>query len=123
VYTLDTNAILYYLNGDQQVAALLGQQFEENAPLYVSAITEAELFRYPKLKAKEAIDIDSFLKIITLLPIDSRIARLAGSIGRTSGVKLADSIVAATALTTGSTLLTRNVKDFKSVPDLMVMEV
>jgi len=39
------------------------------------------------------------------------------------GLKIADSAIAATALFTGSTLLTRNVKDFKRVPELKIQGI
>ena len=50
--------------------------------------------------------------------IDRHIAERAGAIGRTTGVRLPDALVAATALVHGLTLHTRNHRDFRKVPDL-----
>lgn len=91
--------------------------------MYVSAITEAELFGFPSLTEKEAERIDTFLKTVSIVPVDSHIARIAGTLRRTYGVKIPDSVIAATALFTGSTVLTRNIKDFKKVDHLNVQDI
>jgi predicted nucleic acid-binding protein len=43
VYTLDTNAILYYLKDDNNAVTILRSVFAQNSPVYVSAVTELEL--------------------------------------------------------------------------------
>jgi predicted nucleic acid-binding protein len=51
VYTLDTNAIIYYLDRDPAVMALLDRLFDNvDATFYVSTVTELELYSYPDLK-------------------------------------------------------------------------
>ena len=92
----------------------------DTAPLYVSTITEAELFGFPSLTEAEATMMNDLLQGVSLIPVDSHSARSAGHIRATYRLKLADSIIAATTLFTGSTLLTRNTRDFKKVPTLFV---
>ena len=53
MYTLDTNAILYYLKDDPDTVASLRNVFTQNVPLYVSAITELELFAFSNLSTAE----------------------------------------------------------------------
>jgi hypothetical protein len=53
VYTLDTNAILYYLKDDADAVSILRDVFAENVPVYVSAVTELELFAYSDLSTEE----------------------------------------------------------------------
>ncbi len=53
-----------------------------------------------------------------MVPIDEDIAIKAGRIGRKEGLRLGDSIIAATALRTDSTLLTHDKKDFKKVVEI-----
>jgi predicted nucleic acid-binding protein len=48
----------------------------------------------------------------------SRIAQLSGQLRASYGIKALDSFIAATALMTGTTLATRNVRDFHRVPNL-----
>lgn len=123
MYTLDTNAIIYYLKGDAKVVETIKEVFGMNSPIYVSTVTEIELFGFHDLTDTEAADIDEFLHIVSVIPVDSRIARLAGAVRKNHHLKLPDSVIAATALFTGTRLLTRNVADFKKVPDLQVQGI
>jgi len=63
------------------------------------------------------------LHTLAVIPVDSRIARIAGALRRVHRLKTPDGAVAATALFTGSTLVTRNVKDFKKIPNLSLLPV
>lgn len=58
-----------------------------------------------------------------VVPVDSQLGRVAAYVRRSHGLKLADSIIAATALVNGTTLLTRNVRDFRNVPNLKALKV
>lgn len=123
MYTLDTNAVIYYLRGDSSAVRILEDIFTKDVPIYISALSEAELFGYPHLTASETTQIDSLLKTLSIIPVDSRIARTAGFLRRTYGLKLADSVIAATALFTGTTLLTRNVSDFRRISELSLLRI
>ena len=46
MHTLDTNAIIYYLNGELSAARILDDVFDKEEPIYVSAMTELELFSH-----------------------------------------------------------------------------
>lgn len=85
-------------------------------------MTEIELFSFPRLTEDEIKHIEEFFGIVSLLPIDSSIARLAGAVRRNYGLKIADSAIAATALFTGTRLITENRKDFKRIPNLLLAE-
>ena len=122
-YTLDTNAILYYLKDDSNAVSLLREIFAHDAPLYISAITELELFAYPKLSAQEEALIEELLRTVSVIPLDSHIARLASFIRRQYRLKVPDSVIAATAIYTGSTLATRNTRDFKRVTALSLLKI
>ena len=117
MYTLDTNAIIYYMENDPKVAPFLQSILDDpTIPVYVSTITEAELFSHTNLSDEEVKIIDTLLQSVSLVPPVSKIARTAGRIRGTYRLKLADSFIATTALFTGSTLLTRNVRDFLEIP-------
>jgi predicted nucleic acid-binding protein len=123
VYTLDTNAIIYYLKDDPDAVAALSEIFSQDTPLYISAITEIELFGFPTLSDQEEEQVEALLRTVAVIPIDSRIARTAGLIRRTYRANIADSVIAATALFTGTTLLTRNTRDFRKIPNLSVHQI
>jgi predicted nucleic acid-binding protein len=123
VYTLDTNAIIYYLKDDPHAVAVLSDIFTENTPLYISAITEIELFGFSKLSDREAEQIEAILRTVAIIPVDSRIARTAGFIRRNYHINIADCTIAATALFTGTTLLSRNIRDFRKIPNLSLRQI
>jgi predicted nucleic acid-binding protein len=124
VYTLDTNAIIYAVKGDDKALPILREILANGAtPIYVATLTETELFSYQKLEIEEAVLIENFLRKITRVSLDSQIARGAAVIRRMYGLRLADSIIAATAGFTNSTLVTRNSEDFHKVPGLRLLEI
>ena len=124
MYTLDTNAVIYFIKDDERAAPLISDILADPAtPSYISTATEAELFAYSRLDNSEIARIEDFLELVTIIPVDSRVARLAGSIRATYRMKLGDSMIAATALLMRSTLLTRNVRDFKRIPQLSLQAI
>ena len=123
MHTLDTNAIIYYLKDDEKAVPVLRDVFAGPAPIYISSITELELLSFSGLTSKEVTQIERLLDTLVIVPVDSRIARIAGTLRREHGLKTADSTIAATALMTNTTLLTRNTRDFKNVPDLSVKKI
>lgn len=123
MYTLDTNTVLYYLAGDRSVRTLIDEALAASSPLYISAITVGELLIFSKLTEEEEVGIRKFISLCSVINIDMPIAERAGSIGGAYNIKLADSIIAATALFTGSTLVTRNARDFRRVPSLLVQKI
>lgn len=118
MYTVDTNAIICYLKGDLATNKLFDDIINSGARIYVSTVTELELFSLPSLTNEEARAIDAILATITVIPLDSRLARLAGEIRRLYRIKTPDSIIAATALSTGTILITKNIRDFKNIEGL-----
>jgi len=91
---LDTNAVLYILNGDETLADFL---FEKE--LYLSIISEMELLAYKHITDKEQQEINAFLNDFIIVNIDEKIKLSTIEVKKTSGMKLPDSIIAATAIT------------------------
>jgi predicted nucleic acid-binding protein len=123
VYTLDANAIIYYLKSGQAAVSVLEPMFAQDIALYVSAITELELFSSPTLTDEDISAISELLTSVVIIPVDSRLARFAGYLRREYRVKTADSAIAATALLTHTTLLTRNAQDFQCIPTLSLIPI
>ncbi len=122
-FTFDTNAIIYYLKGDEGVSSQIEEILNRNPSIYISTITEVELFGFPKITELESYQIEKILETISIIPLDSKIARMAARILQLYKLKTADSVIAATALFTGSVLVTRNVKDFSKVTDLQIQSI
>ncbi len=120
MYTLDTNIIIYFLKGESKVKEFLRDEILKGSRFFISTISEAELFGYPELIFEEVSKIDEILKAISIIPIDSQIARLSGSFKRKYKISLPDSIIVATSYLTNTVLLTRNIKDFKKTKEISV---
>lgn len=88
----------------------------------VSVITEAELLQLPGLSEIEQFRIEDILSVCTIIPITSLIARKAAALGRTRRGKLPDLLIAATAILYDVPLVTKNIRDFKNIPQLKVIE-
>ncbi len=123
MYTLDTNAITYYIKGEEEVVLVLNKFFNQPHPIYVSAITELELFSFSNIPAQEIEKIEEILNSLAIIPVDSRIARIAGRLRQSYYLRLPDSAIAATALFTNTILVTRNISDFKKIPHLKLLKI
>lgn len=90
--------------------------------LHVSSITVMELFALSGMSLQEEIRIELLLGSTDIVDLTRTIARKAGILARTRTRKTsrADLIIAATALILDVPLITKNVKDFRGIPDLKV---
>ena len=123
MYTLDTNIIIYFLKGQSEIVKLLQNKIYQSAHFFISTITEAELLSYPEMTSDELAKIDNILKTLSIIPVDSQIARLSGFFKRKYNISLPDAIIAATGYLTNSTILTKNIKDFKNIQEITIESV
>lgn len=124
MYTLDTNAIIYYINDEPAAVSILEPIFQEDTPLYVSTLTLMELFSYPSMTEEEAARINRVHSTTRIEPLSVGIAHLAGDLRRLyPALKPLNSGIAATAIYTNSTLATRNVRDFRRVEELRLLDI
>ena len=108
---LDTNIILYYLNGDETLIPLV----EENY-LYVSVINEIELLGYSDFQKKELEAVKTFLTYCTSENITNDVKEKAINLRRNWGLKLPDAIILATALSKKIPFVTAD-KVFKKIKE------
>lgn len=123
---LDTNTISYYFRGDAQVVPRL--QALPPAELGVPAIVEYELRHGllrlpPDAAALRQAALTQLLRPMQVLPFDSECALHAAHIRvamEAAGTPIGphDTLIAATALRYGATLVTRNEREFSRVPGL-----
>ena len=111
-FLLDTNAVLYLLNGDETLADFL---FEKQ--LYISIITEMELLSYKKITVKEQKQIQEFINELEVLNINQAIKNTTIITKQKSSLKLPDAIIAATSIVYQITLLSAD-KQFKTIENL-----
>jgi predicted nucleic acid-binding protein len=110
---LDTNAIIYALNDGLKLP---------QANYSISIITEMELFSYPKLTKDEEANIKRLLNNFQILTISDEVKAMTIKIRKTYGIKLPDSIICATALVYGTTLIS-NDKQLSKIADLKILSL
>jgi hypothetical protein len=115
---LDTDIFIDHLRAHAPATRFLRTVAARDDVLF-SAVTETEL-----LAGQESADAQKregalhLLKRWTKISLGNPIAAFAGDIRRDYGLSIPDAIIAATALAHNAELITRNVRDFKRIPDL-----
>ena len=127
-YLLDTNVVSFHIRGSS--AALQGRLRRiKAASVALSVVTEMEirfgLARNPGLRIAPLVE--QFLDAMTILPLDSDVARAYARIrseleteGRPIGPL--DTMIAAHAVSVGATLVTNDVREFRRVRGLRVAD-
>jgi tRNA(fMet)-specific endonuclease VapC len=128
VYALDTSAVLDFFRGKGGVAKnLLEMPPKEIA---IPAIVAYEVWvgvlgsRAAKARREQ---YEEFLTAVEVLPFDDAVARRAAELRndlerRGVGIGPMDTLIAATALAHGATLVTRNVREFGRIAGLKVVD-
>jgi predicted nucleic acid-binding protein len=119
-YLLDTNIVIYYIGGETVTCEKLAPIMRSDSTIILPSIVITELWSGKKTPSAEIHAIEDFIATLLMMPLDMQIAKSAGMIRRGYNLSIGDSIIAATSLATGATLLTRNVRDFKKVPNLIL---
>lgn len=109
MYLIDTNIIIYYLEGEQAAISFLRTH---RGRLAISSITWMETLSYPFTADEEQV-VRTFLQEFRLIEISSPVMELSVEIRRKKKMKLPDAIIAASAVHHDLILVTRNIKDFK----------
>jgi toxin FitB len=110
---VDTDVLIDHLRGAR--AFVLG-----DVHVSYSVVTRAELFAG---RPSEEGAVRTLLGPFREIPIDRAIAELGGRLRRDHGVRIADALIAATALVHELGLATRNVRDFAAVPGLRLQPI
>lgn len=108
---VDTDIFIDHLRGARRL------EVGDNTISY-SVVTRCELFA-------GSHDDETALRILlapfTELAVDRAIAEQAGRLRRMSGTRIADALIAATALQFHLTLMTRNTRDFDRIPGVVLI--
>lgn len=117
---IDTDVLIDYLTAREEAVAFLESQL---LPMLISSITVAELYAGVR-EGKERVILDDFIEAFEVVPLTTDIAQKGGlyrrDYGKSHGVGLADSIIAATAEEKNITLVTLNQKHFPVITNLLV---
>jgi predicted nucleic acid-binding protein len=106
---LDTNIVLYLLNGEDTLIPLL-----EEKNLFLSFITQLELLGNSNLTPKDILKIEQFITECTVIDITTGIKEIAITLRQKYIIKLPDCIIMATSLWLNMPLITAD-HDFKKI--------
>ena len=110
-----TNILLYLLrNNELVVDFLMGKQ------VYISAITELELFGRQNMNEEEIAVIEELVESCFVFDLLSPIKQIVKEIKRKYKIKLPDAIIAATAIYLDIPLVTFD-DDFKNIEELKLV--
>jgi len=127
MYALDTNTVLDYFKGKGGVGAkLLAVPPGEIALPAVAAYEVWVGVLGSQNSQRRQAEYERFLSMIEVLPFDSVAGRRAAELRmalerKGDAIGPMDTLIAATALAHGATLVTRNVREFGRVPGLTVV--
>ena len=115
---LDSNIIIY---AAQPVHTALRTLVAEHAPA-VSVISQIEVLGFHKLAGQDKVWLATFFAATEVLPLSASAVEQAITLRQKRRMSLGDSIVAATALVHGRTLVTHNTSDFRWISDLELLD-
>lgn len=114
----DTDVLIDFLRGNEKAIELIRENSEN---IFVSTITVTELYAGAR-NEKERDELDSFLGLFQIIPIDGEIAKAAGLLKReylkSHNLGMADCLIASSAIASNSKLKTLNVKHFPMFKNL-----
>ncbi len=115
-YLLDSNIIIYYLNGDKRIYDFIEKNRAISA---ISLITYYEVLNYD-FSEEEELEVRAFLDEFEVLNVSKNIINKALENRKSKKIKMADNFILATAQIFGLKIVTRNIKDFSSLIDGLV---
>lgn len=120
MFVLDTNIVIAYFAEEKKVVDALETALADGEAIILPTIVKAETLSYPLIDTTTLTRMRGWFEGAELAVLDGQIAEQAAEIRRTTGLKLIDSIIAATAFALNAKLISRD-QDFKRVPELEVI--
>jgi|LauGreDrversion4_2_1035121.scaffolds.fasta_scaffold824809_2 predicted nucleic acid-binding protein len=119
----DTNSIIFFLQDllPSPSKAFLLKELNLRKP-QISIITEIELLSWPKISRVEIGNISEFLSNFESIGLTEEIKIVTIQLRKSTGLKIPDAVIAATAITQAVPLLTNNLKDFEKVDFLKILD-
>ena len=115
---LDSNIVIYALLPEH---GSLRSMIAEHSPS-VSAVSYVEVLGYHGLTAGERATFERFFAAARVLPVGSDVVLRATRLRQTRKMTLGDALIAATALEFGLRLVTRNVRDYRWIEGLELLD-
>ncbi len=119
-YLVDTNILIYHTKGSPLTIDFINNLISENS-FNISILTKIEFLGWDKHTADGYEKCKKLIEHANIYSIDDAVANKTIELKRKNKIKLADAVIAATALVNNLKLATRNVDDFKVIEGLEVV--
>jgi len=119
-YLIDTNLLIYHTKGSQISIEFFSDLVSQRS-FNISILTKIEFLGWDKHTPDGFTKCQRLIDPANIYPVDERIAGKAIELRKNKNIKLADAVIAATAVLNNLTLATRNVDDFKDIEGLKVL--
>ncbi len=125
-YALDTNTLIYFFKGEGRVARRLLSESPANVAVPSVVVYELEVgIAKSKNPAKRKNQLERLISAVRLLPFGRAEAAAAAEIRaelelRGARIGPMDNLIAGTALSSGTVLVTRNAEEMKRCPGLKI---
>jgi hypothetical protein len=119
-YLIDTNILIYHTKGSQHTIAFITDLINKHA-FNISILTKIEFLGWDKHTPDGYEKCRRLLESAVIYSLDDAIADKAIELKKKLNIKLADAVIAATAILNNLKLSTRNVDDFRMIDELEVV--
>lgn len=120
-YLIDTNIIIYLLDGVLPDYSLSFLTKIIETETNVSVITQMEVLGYTFNSSRDEKITHDFIDRCNILQLDNNVVQSVIQLRLQNKIKLPDAIISATALVHNLTLITRNENDFSKISDLKII--
>lgn len=110
-FIVDTNILLYLLQGNENLEKYEGNHFG------ISVITEIEMLGWQNINKQQKKIITDLINELTVFPLNDQVKNIAITLKQLNKIKTPDAIIASTAKWLQIPLLTAD-KDFKNIESI-----
>ncbi|HEY4520929.1 MAG TPA: PIN domain-containing protein [Candidatus Paceibacterota bacterium] len=119
---LDSNILIGYLNGDQDIISRVQSWRDTGVVLFISPVSAIEALSLASLTEATVVATENFLNDFIIVPVDARIIRTGSALRRAYRLSVPDAAIVATAIENKLPLATRD-KKMRSVPGIVLVDI
>ncbi len=117
---LDTNVLVYHVAGDPAATKFIDETIDRQS-FCLSILSVIEFLGWHGHTDDEFVECNELIELATILPVSKEVADKAIELRRAKRIKLTDAVIASTALVNNLSLVTTNIRDFKGIRDLRII--
>ncbi len=104
---LDTNVLVYHVAGDPAATKFVDETIDRRS-FYLSILSMIEFLGWHGHTDDVFVEVKELIELATILPVSKEVADKAIELRRAKRIKLADAVIASTALVNNLSLVTTN---------------